>query len=105
MTEYTVSKGQQYDRNGATVTWSEYGAECDAKFDAAAQFQAGDFPSVDDLPTLSAVVARVISSGVSEAASVGEPQVAATIAVRHFAACPHYTPDQGCPLHGEYCAA
>lgn len=75
-TTYTVTRGQQYDPDGASV---EFG-NLSANFRADGRFQNGDFPGVEGLAAVKDAVARVIATGHAETISVGAPARHATAA-------------------------
>ena len=99
--EYTISKGQQYDRDGACV---EHGNAI-AKYGSDGRFMAGSPIPLWASEAVEAVVARVIATGVSETISVPRPGAPVPVAASRptYASCDLWTADQGCPLHGELC--
>jgi len=101
MKTYEISKGQQYDSDGAVVF---HGSLC-SRYDADGSFDGGDLISLDHETEVEAAVRRVIVSGQPETITLGQPPITSPISENTLRGrCPHYTPDDGCPLHGEYCA-
>lgn len=99
---YKISKGQQYDKEGALVSWNgQY-----AHYTRASRYQAGDFPRLSDQDALETLVREVIATGEARTLTVGQaaPVVQWAKAAMQRPACPAYVVDQGCPLHGEICA-
>ena len=72
MRTYEISKGQQYDKDGATV---KYGRNRYAKYDSKGKFQAGDFPPVYDQDEIGVAVLRVIATGQDEIITCGKAYV------------------------------
>lgn len=102
-TTYIVTKGQQYDRDGARI--KERGARSDRyeQFTSSGGRDAGELLGGDYRDELLAAVARVIESGVEETLVVGEPSAPkAPVAIP--VPCAHYNREDGCPMHGETCA-
>ena len=96
--KYEISKGQQYDANGARV---EHGSLM-ANYTAEGYFDVGSPVRLEDADVIADAVRRVIATGRAETLVIGAP--AHTVTPTQTARCPHYTADQGCPLHGELCA-
>ena len=100
---YHISKGQQYDREGAQVSWGVL----TARYRADGKYDCGDFPRLTDLDAVSEAVARVIASGESETLTTGPvvplPADPWADSRAGLAACRHWSSNEGCPLHGDLC--
>lgn len=66
---YTISKGHQYDRQGAYVKhgvlWANY--------DRAGQYVSGHIPAAVDSELVAAAIRRVIETGITETLTLGTP--------------------------------
>lgn len=98
MATYTITKGQQYDREGARVAWSLLGAN----YTRAGDHENGNLPAARHLETIEQAIGRVIATGATEIVTIHE-QLGSTVPDETIA-CDLYIPSDGCPLHGELCA-
>ncbi len=83
--EYTISKGQQYDRNGALVLrgslWCSY--RSDGRYDTGHPVRS------DDAELVEAAVLRVIASGQAETLTLGTETVETVETVKPISSvCP-----------------
>ena len=101
--KYTISKGQQYDRDGAEVEHGNGRAYSQYRHDG--QFDAGSPISMWAVEAVEAAVARVIATGTSEVLDIPRPgaTVQAPVSRPSYVDCNRWTSEQGCPLHGELC--
>lgn len=97
--EYTIRKGQQYDRDGAVVMYGDLYVT----YDHVGQRHTGGVVPAWARDQVEAVVRRVIATGVDETISVARPGTVQRTPPVASIDCPHWTPEQGCPLHGETC--
>ena len=99
---YQISKGQQYDRNGARIAHESLMAN----YTADGLFEVGHPVALSDTDAVADAVRRVIATGQAETLVISVPahRIATSAQSAEMQHCPHYTQDQGCPLHGELCA-
>lgn len=71
--KYHITKGQQYDRNGAHVSWR---GSLSAKYKADGSYDAGDFLPLHDEAVVEEAIRRVISTGISETVDTSVPRTA-----------------------------
>lgn len=99
MKTYSITKGNQYDCEGALVRWGSLSA----KYGHDGRHLAGNLPSDD----IAATIAEVIATGVAQTVTIGEHAAERLEAIGSGWAigsgCARWTPEQGCPLHGETC--
>jgi hypothetical protein len=74
-TTYRVTKGQQYDRDGASVEISNSrgGGVLYASYAADGSYDCGHLPAAQNRQAVTDVVKRVIASGAEETITTGEP--------------------------------
>jgi hypothetical protein len=94
MDTYTISKDQW---GGAYVQ----GRILHTSYAADGSYRSGEPVRLSHQEQVAEAVQRVIATGEAETLTIGEP--AAPVAEPQREPCPHYTSDQGCPLHGETC--
>lgn len=108
-TTYTITRGQQYDRNGVQVVttdangrsrWASYGADCQWAYGASDLARQSQESGLDPAGLLTDAIARVQATGEAETLALG---VTATVVAATRTACARYSASDGCPLHGETC--
>lgn len=77
---YIITRGQQYDRGGASVDHGRNGG-LTARYRADGSYDCGSPPAVADADAVEAAVARVIATGDAETLTLGVD-------------APSYTPEQ-----------
>jgi len=106
---YTITKGTQYDREGAVVTagplTTTYSGPCE-RMDGTTGLviDSGFGPAVGHEDAVEAAVLRVIASGQSETLTLGEDAPSRLPARTDIEECQMYDEVNGCPHHGELCA-
>lgn len=111
-TTYHITRGQQYDSQGVSV--HSHRGRCDdngrgdgrcrsrslsCAYAADGQRSHGE-PWIDDETVLTAI-RETLADGQARDIVTGE--IDAPVQVETHEPCPHYSTDQGCPLHGETC--
>jgi hypothetical protein len=72
---YTITKGQQYDRQGASIRCTEGRSESYRSLTADGKRDAGSLGRSDDEAVVMAAALRVIETGVAETIVLGTPDV------------------------------
>ena len=99
MTTYSIKPRQQYDEQGVRV---EYGALV-TNYTRDGKYDSGHYSLALETEPLLSAIHRVLVTREPEIITIGGPPAPST-AAKLPAACKLYTPEQGCPLHGELCA-
>lgn len=96
---YKVSKGRD---NAALIQWEGMLEEITSE----GTHRSGDVVRVSDREAILVLAAQVIATGEAQTLTVGtrKPVLQWAKDEAQREACPSYTKDQGCPLHGEMCA-
>ena len=100
---YTITKGHQYDREGATVTDGTLRTNYSNGATELAMI-SGSGPAMEHEDAVAAAVLRVIASGQSETLTLGTVAMSETLERNDIDECMMYDPQNGCPLHSELCA-
>jgi hypothetical protein len=96
--EYRITKGQRYDREGVVVMHGR-NRSLVSTYTGQAKLDTG-YPVEEEVL---GAIRQVITTGQPETVVLGEDEAIEPMQPKPV--CHLWTPDQGCPLHGEWCAA
>jgi hypothetical protein len=108
---YEISKGQQYDREGAFVMLDTkgHGSFAATSYSADGKFSHGELVMGADRAAIAEAVARVIASGQPETLTLGQAEPIIPFSpeqirlLAELKSCTHWNRYEGCPRHGELC--